>query len=216
MKTLCPKCRAAIPSEDINVGANVALCRICGESYDLSRLVKEKPANAVDLTRPPDGSWFRSDSRGFQVRCTTRSAAAFFLIPFMCVWSTMSVGMIYYPQIAQGQFSLFMSLFGIPFLFGTVLGVGQAAMTVCGHVSVRVEGNKGVVFTGVGPFGKRRPFAWNAVSDIRRTVFTNSNGRESGRIAIEGFPRIEFAGGLTDDRFNFMLDALRQMREQYR
>lgn len=55
---------------------------------------------------------------GFEISATTESPIAFFLVPFMLVWSGGSLGGIYGTQIANGHFNLFLSLFGIPFCNG--------------------------------------------------------------------------------------------------
>ena len=47
---------------------------------------------------------------------TTRSPIAFFLVPFMCVWSGGSLGGVYGSQVLNGEFDLGISLFGIPFI----------------------------------------------------------------------------------------------------
>ena len=64
---------------------------------------------------------------------------AFFLVPFMCVWSGGSLGGIYGSQFFQSKFDLSMSLFGIPFVLGTLLFGSFALMTVCGKVVVSIR-----------------------------------------------------------------------------
>jgi hypothetical protein len=216
MKTICPTCQAEIPLADVNVSTDLALCRRCGKTFAFSRLVEEQTPSPVDLSRPPRGSWFHSDMSGFEVGSTTRSAGAFFLVPFMCVWSGFSLGGIYGTQIVKGQFNLMMSLFGIPFVLGTLLFGSIAVMSVCGKVSVRVRGNEGMVFTGVGPIGWRRRFDWSDVTGLRLTERTGSRGAISNQISFEGNKRLDFASGLKAERLDFMIAALRQMRQQYR
>ena len=216
MKVTCPKCRRIVALEDVNISTDLALCRSCGETFAFSELIEEQRDETINLDRPPGGAWFRRDMRGFEIGSTTRSAAAFFLVPFMCVWSGFSLGGIYGGQITKGHFNLTMSLFGIPFILGTLLFGSIAVMTVCGKVCVRVHGNSGVVFTGVGPIGWRRQFEWDGVTSIRITERVGNRGSRSDQITIEGRKRFDFGSGVNAERLDFMVGALRRMRQQHR
>ena len=211
-KPLCPKCRKEIPLDDVNVAKDIALCRRCGESWAFSDLLESVSARSVDLANPPRGAWFvRHPPLGFEVGASTRSGAALFLIPFLCVWSGFSLGGIYGSQIHKRQFDLMNSLFGIPFLLGTAVLSSLALMSICGKVVVRVAGDEAVIFVGVGPIGWRRRCNWRKVSSIKRTEKLN-NGNTSQRLTIEGEKRIDFGTGLKSERQDFMLGALQQMR----
>ncbi len=210
MKTICPKCRAEIPLDDVNVATDIALCRRCKESFAYSELIEEQEAGSVNLNLPPKGTWFLRTMNGFEVGSTTRSAAALFLVPFMCVWSGGSLGGIYGSQIIKGKFELVQSLFGIPFLLGTLIFGSIAVMSVCGKIVVRVEGIKGEVFTGVGPIGWRQKFQRDDVTKVRRSQHRGSKGNMSDQITIEGRKTIHFGVGMKTERLHFILAALRQ------
>lgn len=212
MNLICPKCRRAIALEDINVSTDLALCRSCRNTFAFSELVAEQNQPPVNLEHPPKGAWFRRDMGGFEVGATTRSAVAIFLVPFMCVWSGFSLGGIYGSQIVKGQFNLLMSLFGLPFVLGTVLFGSLAAMSVCGKVTVRVRGKQGTIFTGIGPLGWRRSFAWDEVTVVRRTEHVGQRGRVSTQITLDGRKPIQFGSGLTAERQEFLFNALRSQR----
>lgn len=64
-----------------------------------------------------------------------------------------ALGGIYGSQIMAGEFNLMLSLFGIPFVLGTLFLGSIALMTVCGKVVVSTSYDQGKIFTGVGPFG---------------------------------------------------------------
>jgi len=200
----------------VNVSTDLALCRACGHTFSYAQLVGEQDAAAADLEHPPKGAWFRRDMTGFEVGATTRSASAIFLVPFMCVWSGFSLGGIYGTQIVKGQFDPMMSLFGIPFLLGTLLFGSIAVMAVCGKVVVRVIGSDGIIFTGVGPVGWKRRFRWDGVSAFRITETRGRRGSTSDQITMEGGQRMSFASGISAPRMDFMVSALRQMRKQFR
>jgi len=210
-KTLCPKCHSEIPLEDVNVATDIALCRRCSQTWSFAELVDDERTGNFNLKSPPRGTWFRENPpTGFEVGVSTRSGLAFFLVPFMCIWSGFSLGGIYGSQIAKGQFNPGMSLFGIPFLIGTLFLGGTAAMAICGKVTVSVDRDNGVIFTGVGPIGWRRRFNWRKVSAIRRTEKSGSRGSVSQQITFEGERQFNFASGVKDERLNFMLAALRK------
>ncbi len=210
MQVLCPKCGQTLGGNDINVVTDLARCPSCGEVFGLSTLVQANPTNAVDPHDPPRGAWFREDFNGFEVGTTTRHPIAFFLVPFMCVWSGGSLGGIYGSQIISGQFNLLLSLFGIPFCLGTLLFGSIALMTVCGQIYVRVVDSEGVVFIGVGPLGWRRPFDWKQVTAIRVEASINNNHQPSQTIVLDGPRKLRFGSGVTEVRRDFIADVLRQ------
>jgi hypothetical protein len=213
MKVACPKCQREIPSGDVNVSADVAFCRACNEAFELSDLVEDEDAEddapPPEMMVPPRGTWFEKDLDGFTVGATTRSAIAFFLVPFMCVWSGGSLGGIYGSQIASGKFNLGMSLFGIPFLLGTLLFGSIALMSVCGKVTVTVRRGEGVVFTGIGPVGWRKRFIPSQIRHVREQSSRGSKGSTTWKIVLQGSETVELGSGLTDERRRFMVQVLR-------
>ena len=216
MKAICPACRSQIPPEQINVAANVAACAHCGEVFALSSLTETQPAAPeFDLAEPPSGAWYRQEMRGWRIGATTRSPIAFFLVPFMCVWSGFSLGGLYGMQIVNGKFDLFMSLFGLPFLIGSLLFGGLAAMTVCGRIEVSTSDNEGRVFAGIGPFGWTRRFDWDQITEIKEEVpgyhYTGIRGQV---ISLVGNTRIKFGSMLSDQRRYYLLQGLRALQQQ--
>jgi hypothetical protein len=207
-KAICPKCHTEIPLEDVNVSTDLALCRQCGQTWSYADLVQDSQIPDFNTMVPPSGAWFREiPPDGFETGVSTRSAIAFFLVPFMCVWSGFSLGGIYGTQFTKKHFSLGQSLFGIPFILGTLLFGSIAVMSVCGKTVVRVRGDDGVVFTGVGPVGWLN---WRKVSAIRRTEKYGNRGSVSQQITLEGEKRLNFAAGVRDERLDFMLAVLRK------
>jgi hypothetical protein len=208
VEVICPDCRTNIPLNDINVSTDIALCRQCSRTFSYGELAADA-WHSVDLGRPPQGAWFRRDARGFEMGASTRHPSAFFIVPFMCVWSGFSLGGIYGTQITKGQLNLMMSLFGIPFLVGTLFFGGIALMTVCGKISVAVQNDSGTVFAGVGPIGWRRKFKWSEVRNIQRTLAFGRRATE--QITITADRRIDFASALNSERLNFLFVGLRQI-----
>jgi hypothetical protein len=214
MQVVCPRCGRPLKGDEINVGTNLAGCRDCSEVYRLSNIVQAVPTGPADRDNPPSGSWYREEFGGFVVGATTRSLVAVFLVPFMLVWSGGLLGGIYGSQIARRTFNPWMSLFGIPFLLGTLAFGSLALMTLCGQVIVRLNDLDGEVFTGIGPLGWRRRFDAKAVTGVRveSSTATTRNGNPTQTIVLDGPSPLRFGSLSSENRRNFLANVLRQER----
>jgi hypothetical protein len=132
----------------------------------------------------------------------------------MMVWSGGSLGGIYGTQIAKGDFNLGMSLFGLPFLFGTILFGSIAVMTVCGKFVVRAAGRDGELFVGAGSIGYRKKFRWDEVKDIRIETKRGNKGRTYQQILIDADTPVAITN-VPESRLNFFYGALRQLRRDF-
>lgn len=196
------------------MATDVAVCSHCNEAFTLSALIDGGlDSEDFDLSTAPNGAWFSESFDGWTLGATTRSPMAFFLVPFMCVWSGGSLGGIYGAQIVSGKFNLGLSLFGIPFLFGTLLFGSLAVMTVCGRTMVTVDNNNsGRVFTGVGPFGWTRLFDWSSITRIEEEYVSGRHSRGRNMvIVLTGATRLKFGSLLSESRRYFVLRALRKL-----
>ena len=212
MKIICPSCRHEIPTVDVNVEKDIALCRACNQTFSFAELVAEPSGPMVDLSKPPKGVWYRQDMSGFELGATTRSAAAFFLVPFMCVWSGFSLGGIYGSQIYHHKFNLTSSLLGIPFILGSLLFWSLALMATFGRTVLYVNGDQARIFIGVGPVGWTRKFKWSGIREVSEGVGGyQRNGRLQPRIVLEGDTRLTFGSNLREDRRYFIVNALRSL-----
>ena len=214
VEVVCPKCHGDIPLEDVNVANDIALCRKCAHNFSFAEAIQQDDVEFVDLNRPPKGVWYKRTPNGFELGSSTRSAAALFIVPFMVLWSGFSLGGIYGSQIAKGHFNLGMSLFGLPFLFGTVLFGSIAVMTVCGKFCVRAEGKQGEVFIGAGSLGYRKKFRWEDVKDIRIETKRSAKGNNYEQILIDADSAIGIPN-IPGSRMRFFLGALRQLRRDF-
>lgn len=82
--------------------------------------------------------------------------AVFFLIPFMCFWSGISLFGLYGTQIIARHFSLEKTLLGLPFLLGSVLLGGTLVFMLFGSRRLTLCGGELRLWSGVGPFGRTR------------------------------------------------------------
>jgi hypothetical protein len=213
MRLICPTCKEPIPAASMNVESDVAVCPACNEVFVLSDLLAGGHQDPqVELDEAPRGAWFHADFDRWQVGSTTRHPIAFFLVPFMMVWSGFSLGGIYGSQIVKGEFNLFISLFGIPFVVGTLLFGSIAVMAVVGKITVTVVDNDGEVFAGVGRIGWRRRFRWDEMERVEEDVANyRSSGSSNQVIALVGKTRLKFGSMLTDTRRYFVMQVLRKM-----
>lgn len=212
----CPTCETVVVPDDVNVAKDVAYCRKCNAAFSIAEAIHDiekvdAPNPAVDFNNPPRGVWFEQTFEGFVIGATTRSALGCFLVPFMCVWSGGSLGGIYGTQIMNGKFDLFQSLFGIPFLIGTIIFGSLALMSVIGRVVLTVDRDSGSIFTGVGRIGYTKRFEWKDVTHVYEESKRGSKGSVTKQIVLEGKERITFGSMLSDERRYFMLQVLKKM-----
>ena len=205
---ICPQCRSEIPLEDVSVSTDIALCRHCGRNWSYAAFADT--TGYFDPKNPPKGTWCEEPSpHKFEVGASTRSAQAFFLIPFTMFWSGITVGGIYGTQFSNRHFDLGTSLFGIPFILGTIILLSNIMMSTYGEVIVTVDGDDGVIFTGFRPIGWRRRFNWREVASIRRTEGHNRRSVYQ-QITFDGKKRLNFASSVNSERLNFMLGFLKK------
>lgn len=211
MKFNCPVCHQLFSPENINVQTDLALCKACGNVTPLSTLA-DGEFDADVLQNPPKGTWFHETMSESVVGATTRHPIAFFLVPFMCVWAGGSLGGIYGTQIAKGEFNLMMSLFGLPFLIGSIVFGSIALMAVCGKVEIRIREGAGQIFVGVGPVGWNRSFQLDEVDAIesRPTEYIRHRPSHPASLLLRGGTPLRFGTTLTEPRRHFILSVLRQ------
>jgi hypothetical protein len=216
MKIQCPNCKQAVPANQVNVETDLAFCPACNEGFRISESIDQDAVSAEILRNPPKGAWFREETDRIVVGGSTRSPVAFFLVPFMCVWSGGSLGGIYGTQIAKGHFNLTESLFGIPFLLGSILFWSLALMSIWGKAEVSI-GRNSFVFIGIGSVGWKRRFDWLSVKTIREDVTSmRYPGSQQAAIVMEGSERLKFGTGLNEARRYFLLNALKYLHAQNR
>jgi len=207
----CPKCQSEVASANINVQADIGKCGTCGHVFKISSQLN----NSFDINenfnidQPPKGVSFRRNENSVVIVASTASPSALFLVPFMLVWSGFSLGGIYGGQIISGEFNIFLSLFGIPFILGTILFGAKTLMAVMGRVKITLDRSGGRIFTGIGPFGRSKRFNWTEVSQVNESV-SATKGRGK-RINLEGQRRISFGSGIKSERRYYIVQALKQV-----
>lgn len=174
-----------------------------------------KKESHFDINNPPEGAYINHLPNGVQIGATTRSWFALFIIPFATVWSGGALGGIYGMQILSGEFNLFTSLFGIPFLIGSLFVWSFAIMTVAGKVEVTLDSKGGSIFTGVGKIGQYKRFVWSDIDSVQEEINTSRTSKggnsTSYYISLEGQRKIRFGSYLSTERRYYMLQTLQQL-----
>jgi hypothetical protein len=165
MKPVCPRCRKPIPSDEIHMSSGTVHCTPCGEIFSIPELLA-RTTEPVDVQNLPDGVSFEEWEGGFRATASCRSLMAWFLVPFTMAWGGFSLSGIYGSQLLRGEFQLGASLFGLPFLLGSIFLTGLCLFLLFGFTSVECSGGQGRSTFGMGPFRWHRQFPSTEVTGI--------------------------------------------------
>ena len=202
MEFHCPECGLPIAVADLAPAQGIAVCRFCEKPYPFAACQEAIPfeqRNVIPEHALPKGVVLEETMDGFRLILSARSCIAFFLVPFTLFWVGGSVGGIYGTQIAKGEFNLWISLFGIPFLAGSVLLIAITVMAVAGRCVVELAGGKFSIRTGALGVYRTQSAAWDDVVSCRLTEAT-SRGRSSYtttyqvEVEVEGGKPLKFGG----------------------
>jgi hypothetical protein len=197
----CPECRNEIPSADINVSTDLAMCRRCNATHSFSELFEcRNLVQTLEDSPPPSGFTQRTTARGVAYRVSHRSllgaagalAICLFWNGIVSVFvlvnlaSTLNLLGITVPEwfpapVMNGEtmglgMTLFLWLFLTPFLIVGAGFMGAFLMVIGGHTEVRINAAEGRIFTGVGPIGWPRKFKPH---EVRSVALKDSNWRDS-------------------------------------
>jgi hypothetical protein len=207
----CSRCGKVIPSEDINVANDVAYCRACNLSHQLSSLTQGTEVDGdVDLNNPPAGAWYASDGMGPVIGATHRSlsgalgalaislfwngiVSVFVLVALAGTLRNLGITLPHWfpaPKMNGAPMgvgmTIFLWLFLTPFIVIGLTMIGAFLSSLGGRTEVRVTNAEGVVFTGIGTLGYRRRFDASGVKDVRLDdrQWRNSNGNLQHKTCI--------------------------------
>lgn len=216
MKLLCPSCNKVLSASEVNETRGVVMCRTCEEFFPLAELRSEAELERFDPRRVPAGAWYEEREDGVRFGVSLRNCAAFFLVPFTLVWGGGSLGGIYGSQVFSGEFNILLSLFGLPFLFGTIVLVSISLMMVAGKMELHIDGDEGRIFTGVGPIGWTRRFSLSETTGVelrdgRRSTHHHRNQSGTGKeIVLLGKEELRFGGSLSGEVQQWMTLCLKK------
>lgn len=204
MQVICGKCSRKIESSNINVAKDTAYCGHCENLTTLSSLLNATVSSNFDIYDEVKGTQFVDHGFDWSVEAKHRSLFALFLIPFTAVWAGGSLSGIYGTQIVEGEFDLQASLFGIPFLIGSIVLISICLMSVFGRTYVANQNGRALIFIGVGSLGWYRRFEWSTID----RVVEKSGGRQN-HIVLEGSRRLGLGWGLNSKQQYYLANVLR-------
>ena len=230
MKVLCPKCGREVAPDNVNVGKDTGYCESCKELFSLSELQhssesEEQHSEDMQLLQqePPIGVELMRNTRETIVLARHSRLHLLFLAPFTAVWGGFSLFGIYGTQIIKHQFDLKTSLFGLPFLFGTLFLLFLIIYPLISWVIIRFNSN-GVIlkrlcfkkpeladdFQVSSPNMEEMPskngyWKWEKIRNVKVQASNQNNrtytGYDESTVIIPALPRI---------RQNFILAVLRE------
>jgi hypothetical protein len=242
-RVTCGKCAAGIAPADVNIAADTAYCRACGSLSRPSVMLADgdagiDPRAADDV--PPGCRVVEGRGYGTTLRSTSRSLGTAVGLLFVTLfWN--GIVSVFVSFAVAGTLRLagvrLPSWFPAPDAhkgngFGTTVGamtflwlsltpfilIGSAmaialAVSLLGHVSVRVGPDGGRAFTGIGPIGWPRRFDPAAVESVTvgKTAW-QTNGQNQPTIVIARRPGgpLRFGSMLRDDRRAWLVAAMRR------
>lgn len=209
----CQFCRAPIVLEDVNVSTDIALCRACGKTMPFSAIAPMAGAEDIDLRQPPKGVRIEENAiHGRSMIYRRISPIVFLLIPFTAVWSGFSMTGIYGQQIKAGSFNWLLSLFGLPFLIGTVMLVSIILFNLFGRWRIGVDRGVLSVTKEIGFIGWTRRLACDRSARVSiQTTRWQGNGGPQHAIQIECDGKVlKFGTTIPDESKVFLAEAIRR------
>jgi len=209
----CPFCRSAIALDDVNVATDLALCRACGKTSSFS-IVSGTTEISLDLLYqvPRHISLEKNPYQGTTITYRKFSPILYFLIPFTVLWSGGSLWSIYGSQFIKGHFDLGKSLFGLPFLIGTLILLSVLAFLLFGKWVMTLNKGAGSVFVGIGQLGWTRRFTYNrdSVISLRNSSYEVNDVPQKGILVQNDDTKFMFGSTLSNDAKHYIAATLMQ------
>jgi hypothetical protein len=209
----CQFCKEGVSLADVNVATDIALCRHCGKTMPFSAIAPIPGAAEIDLQNPPKAVRIEESSiNGRTIIYRKISPMVFFLIPFTAFWSGMSMFGIYGKQIKSGHFDLVNSLFGLPFLFGTVVLISIILYSLFGRTRIAFPSGMLTVATELGPIAWTRRLACDRSARVSLQMSnTRVNNVPQRVIQVDCQGRtLKFGVMMSDDAKSFIAEAVRR------
>jgi len=209
----CPQCDANIALEDVNVATDIALCRACGKTSSFADIIDAAEISPDALQHPPRHVQLTNDlQNGTVITYKKLSALLLFFIPFTAIWSGGSMWGIYGQQISRGTFDLGKSLFGIPFLIGTLILVSLILSMLFGAWKITLHNGQGRVFFGMGPLGWTRRFTYNRDTQVglRTSSVRVNNVQQKGILIQNGEAELIFGTLFPEPAKHYIAAAIKK------
>lgn len=209
----CPLCHAGIALDDVNVATDIALCRACGKTSSFADVIGVAEISSDVLQQPPKYVQITSGPQeGTVITYKKLSAILLFLLPFTAIWSGGSMWGIYGRQISNGSFDLGQSLFGLPFLIGTLILVSLNIILLFGSWKITLLNGQGSVFFGAGSLGWNRRFIYSrdTLVGLRNTTVRVNNVPQKGILIQNGDVELTFGSLFPEPVKHYIAAAIKK------
>lgn len=212
-KYFCPQCHTEIPLENINVSTDLALCVACGKTSAFSSMAQVDGVSLDALEERPKHVRIERGMRGGKGVIYRRlSPIVLFFIPFTAIWAGGSMWGIYGTQLVEGKLDLGQSLFGLPFLFGSLVLISLTLFFLLGQWKVTMSEGEGNVFVGVGAIGWNRYFYYNhttRVSIVKTNIRVNNVPQDGIKVQTDD-KELVFGTGIKKDSQKYIAAMIAQ------
>jgi len=139
----------------------------------------------------------------------------------MIIWSFFSLYLIYGDQIRTGNFDIYWSLFGLPFIAGSIFFWSVTFIYIFGKVELRLKKQGGEIFTGIGKIGMTKRFTWDEVERVEEKIKKGKNNNSPLIVMTGKKKNISFGGFLSPRRRYYLMRTLElintklELREQF-
>jgi hypothetical protein len=210
----CPNCGKELPLADVNVAQDLALCRACGFTGAFLAAMPVPQMTDEEMARPPKRvSLQREFGDTLTITCRPKRTALLFLVPFTALWSGISMAGIYGTQMASGHFDWRLSLFGLPFLIGTIGFLVAILYTLFGATKVTLAKGRVQVYVGVFGLGRTREMACGPGTTvaIEKSGYRVNNVPQPEIVLASGDKQFKFGSmGLSNEVQAYVAAVLRR------
>ena len=119
----CPACGALLAMEDVNMAADMVLCRSCNKISKFSEIVQEERDEEI-LDSIPRRMSVTKTARGLEITYKKPKGAGLFLLMFSIFWNSITCVALFAVRKEMSCENLFGLLFLIPFV---LVGAGTFA-----------------------------------------------------------------------------------------
>ena len=125
------------------------------------------------------------------------------LIPFACFWIGGSMWTLYGKQIVERTFDLKTTLFGIPFIVGSIVLVSACLFMLFGRRVLTLSGGNGRYFVGVGPIGRSVRFKYDRSMEVENCGLLCLSGKQDANT-------IRICSGFSGDALKYTAAIVRR------
>lgn len=188
--------------DDVNVAADMAMCRACGYSGPFLKRETVPEISDEEMARPPKRITLRREfGDALSILIRPKRWVLVFLIPFTALWSGVSMTGIYIAPLLGGNFDWKMGLFGLPFLLGTVVLVTTILFYLVGRTVITLSKGRVRIHSGFFGFGRTRNFECGPDTQVSLQLSNVrvNNVQQREIVLTSGGRKMKFGAMMLDD-----------------